>query len=231
MLSQPATAQRLYSLHDAGTTLIRFCKDAGTVQPPLIAYPVDLARSLAGALLGWIKFCAIREGHLAEYTGPVAYLLATRVYMTLGHTTALPEGFPRPNTLQQHLQGVVNNLFKIDRSPQADIGDSLTPPPSKGPSVSQHERQAQQWAANSAHPPCGPYGGGPNESYIRFRNDMQRMRLVNRFDDTAYYFYTMKFLTGVALREVQKALTHPGNGVSPGEQIHCVWNRLDSLYL
>ncbi|EER07879.1 hypothetical protein Pmar_PMAR028422, partial [Perkinsus marinus ATCC 50983] len=62
-----------------------------------------------------------------------------------------------------------------------------------------------------------------------FKNDMFRMKLVHNFDTMAFYYYTLRYLGGVALREVQKVLAIPTDACSlPVDRI---WERLDALYL
>ncbi|EEQ99909.1 hypothetical protein Pmar_PMAR014418, partial [Perkinsus marinus ATCC 50983] len=101
--------------------------------------------------------------------------------------------------------------------------------PTITPSRSETARRAQQWAYQATAPHSGSFNGGPSESYVSFKNDMFRMKLVHNFDTMAFYYYTLRYLGGVALREVQKVLAIPTDACSlPVDRI---WERLDALYL
>ncbi|KAF4647843.1 hypothetical protein FOL47_004065, partial [Perkinsus chesapeaki] len=109
--------------------------------------------------------------------------------------------------------------------------DATTSPtrPAPTPSTSETARRAQQWAYQATAPQSGTFHGGPSESYISFKNDMLRMKMVHNFDTLAFYYYTLRYLGGVALREAQKVLALPDDANTL--PVTRVWSRLDALYM
>ncbi|KAF4680849.1 hypothetical protein FOZ60_012880 [Perkinsus olseni] len=247
LLSHHVVARRMSYLLEHSTSLTRLISNGIVAATPVdSASPEPLNDDMYTAtyhmLISWTKYCAQRDGHASDYAAPVALLISQRLVMVLYRIPELPRGFLSSTTVQTELH---HNLDCIQWArPPAPTPSSTTLPsrdhpqptttsltvrPPITPSTSESARRAQQWAYQATAPHAGTFNGGPSESYVSFKNDMLRMKMVHNFDTLAFYYYTLRYLGGVALREAHKVLAVPTD--SSSLPVDRIWERLDALYM